>query len=76
MGLDARIHQWLRVARLVSFVVTELAEPDHIKHHVFVELLTVIERDLQHTIGGFGIVTVDVKNRQLRHARDVSRIDG
>ena len=35
-------------------------------------LLPVFERDLQHAIRGFGIVAIDVKDRQLCHTRDVS----
>src|SRR5690348_3321925 len=75
MRFHARIHQRLRVARLVCLVVTETAEADEIEHDVFVELLPVIQSDLQHAIRGFGIVAVDMKDRQLRHARNVRRID-
>ena len=75
MGFDARVHQRLGVTRLVSFVVAQFAKTDHVQHDVFVELLPVIQSDLQRAISGFRIVAVDVKDRQLRHARDVSRID-
>ena len=72
MRLHARVHQRLRVARLVGFVVTEFAEADYIQHDVFIELLPVIQRDSKGSEGGFRIVTIDVKDWQLRHARDVS----
>ncbi len=72
MRFHARVHQRLRVAGFVSFVMTKPAKTDQIEHDVFVELLPVIERDLQRAIRCFRIVAVDVKDRQLRHARDVS----
>ena len=75
MRFDARIHQRLRVARLVSFVVTEPAETDQVEHDVLVELLSIVERDLQDAIRRFGIVAIDVEDRQLSHACDVSRIN-
>jgi len=71
MRFHARVHQRLRVARLVRLVVTESTKTDHVDHDVLVELLTIIERDLQHAIRGLGIVAVDMKDRQLRHARNV-----
>ena len=71
MCLHARVHQRLRVAWFVGFVVTEPAKTDQIEHDVFVELLPVFERDLQNAIRCFRIVAVDVKDRQLRHSRDV-----
>ncbi len=49
----ALIHQRLRVARLVGFVVAEAAEANHVQDHVLVELLPVIERDLQRAISRF-----------------------
>ena len=63
MFLHALIHQWLRVTRLVCFVVSETTEPDDIEHHVLVILLPIIKRDAQRPIRRFGIVSVDVKNR-------------
>ena len=75
MCLHARVHQRLRVARFVGFVMTKPAKSNHIEHDVFIELLPVIERDLHRAISRFRIVAVDVKDRQLRHARDVGRVD-
>ena len=72
MRFHARVHQRLRVARFVSFVVTKPAKTDQVEHDVFVELLPVVERDLQRAISSFRIVAIDVEDRQLRHARDVS----
>ena len=75
MRFDARIHQRLRVARLVAFVMTETAETDEIERHVFVIFLPIIERDLDDAVSGFGIVAVDVKNRRLRDLRRIGRIN-
>ena len=75
MRLDARIHQRLRVARLVALVVSETAETDEIQHHIFVVFLTVIERDFDDAVSRFGVVAVDVKNRRLRDMRGVGRIN-
>ena len=76
MRFDARVHQRLRVARLVALVVPEAAEADHVEHHVLVELLPVVERDAQGPVGRLGVVAVDVEDGELRHARHVGRVDG
>ncbi len=75
MRFHARVHQRLRVAWFVSFVVAEFAKADDIQHHVFIKFLPVVERDLQRAISRFRIVAIDVKDRQLRHARNVGGID-
>ena len=72
---DSLVHQRLCVTWLIGFVVAQFAKADHVQHDVFAVLLTVIQRDAQRAIRGFRVVAVDVKNRQLRHARDVGRID-
>src|SRR5215213_169082 len=72
MRFDTRVHQRLRVTRLVSLVVTKPAETDQIEHNVFIEFLAIVERDLQHAIRGLRIVAVDMEDRQLSHARNVS----
>src|SRR5262245_32972521 len=46
-----------------------------IQHNVFVELLPVIERNLDNTIGSFRIVAVDMENRQRRHSRDIGGVN-
>ena len=74
MLLDLAVHQRLRVARVVAFVVAVAAIADHIDHHVLLELLAVVESDLHHPYGGIGIVAVDVENRRLHAARDVRRV--
>jgi hypothetical protein len=61
MRFDARVHQRLRVARLVAFVVSETAETDQIERDVFVEFLPVIERDFDDAESRFRVVAVDVK---------------
>ena len=75
MRLDALVHQRLRVAGLVGFVVTQFSEADHVEHDVFLILLPVIQRDAQRAIGRFGILAVDVKDGQLGHAGDVGRVN-
>ena len=75
MGLHALVHQRLCVTRLVSFVVTEPAKSDHIQHDVLLILLAVVECDAQGAIGGFRIVSINMKDWRLGHARDVSRIN-
>ncbi len=71
MCFHTRVHERLRVAWFISFVVTEPAKTDQIEHDVFVVLLPVFERDAQNAVRCFRVVAVDMKNRQLRHSRDV-----
>ena len=75
MGFYASVHQRLCVTRLVSFVVAQFAETNNVEHHVFIEFLPVVQGDLQHAVSRFRIVTIDVKDWQLRHTRNVSGID-
>src|SRR5689334_22987849 len=75
MFFDALVHQRLRITGLISFVVTKSPEPNHIEHDVLVKSLSIFKRDAHGAIGGFRIVTVDVKYGRLRHTRNVSRIN-
>ena len=75
MGLYALIHQRLGVARFVSFVVAQAAKSDHVEHNILLILLAIVECDTQSPISGFRIVSIDMKDGRLGHARDVGRID-
>ena len=71
MLLHPLVHERLRIARLVGLVVTQAAEADDVQHHVLLESLAIVEDDAHRAISCFRIVTVDVKDRRLRHARYV-----
>src|SRR5687767_14967596 len=76
MSFHPRIHQRLRVTRLVSFVMSELAKSDDVEYHVLIKLLPVFQGDLKCAVGGFRVVTINMKDWQLSHARHVCRING
>ena len=76
MVLDLLVNQRLRVAGIVAFIVAVLAIADHIEHHVFVESLAVIERQLHRGNARFRIIAVHVKDRRLNPQRDVGAIHG
>ena len=73
-ALDFAVHQRLRVARVVAFVVAVLAIADHVDDDVLLELLAVVEGDLDGADAGLGVVAVGVQNGRLDHARDVGAI--
>ena len=74
MLLDLAVEDGLRVAGIVAFVVAVAAVAEHVDDHVLLELLAVIEGDLRHADGGFGIVAVDVEDGRLHAARHVGGI--
>ena len=75
MFLHALVHQRLRIAGLVRFVMAQPAKTNHIENHILFVFLPVVERETHRSISSLGIVAVDMKNRELRHSCDVSRIN-
>src|SRR5438105_1434226 len=76
MCLDTGVHDWLRIAGFVAFVMTQPAKSDKIEHHVLVKLPPVIERDLDHTKCRFRVVSVYVEYGSLRNVSSIGRING
>ena len=71
---DLLVHQRLGHRGRVLLVVTELAETHDVDHHVLVELLTVVQRELGAQHHGFRIIAVDVQHRGFDHLDDVGAI--
>ena len=71
MRFDSSVHERLCITRFVSFVMAQLAETDDVEDHVLVELLPVFQSDLKRTVSCLGVIAIDVKNRQLGHARHI-----
>ena len=71
---DLLVHQRLRQARRVLLVVAELAEADDVDHHVLVELLAVVQRQLGAQHHGLGVVAVDVQHRRFDHLDHVGAV--
>ena len=69
MIFNLAVQDGLGIARVVAFVVAVAAVADHIDDHVFLEPLAIIEGDLRHADGGFGIVAIDVEDGGLHAAR-------
>src|SRR5262249_22928011 len=74
MLFDLAVHDRLRVAGIVAFVVAVAAVADHIDDDVLLELLAVIERDLHDADCGFGIVAIHVEDGRLHAARNVGGV--
>src|ERR1019366_2160903 len=74
MVLDLAIENGLRIARIVAFVVAVAAIAIHVDHHVFAELLAVIEGYLHHADGGLRAIAVDVEDGRLNTARHVGGV--
>ncbi len=68
------VHQRLRQARRVLFVVAELAETDDVDDHVLVEQLAVVQRQLRAQHHCFGVVAVDVQHRRFDHLDHVGAV--
>ena len=59
------VHEWLRVTRVVTFVVSMAAIANHVDHYVFVELLAIVKCQPRNTHARFWIVAVHVENWRL-----------
>ena len=74
LRLDQLVHERLRHRRVVALVVTAAAVAHHVDDDVLVERLAVLEREFRDADAGLRVVTVDVEDRRLHHARDVRRV--
>ena len=75
MSFDAGVHHGLGVAGFVTLVMPEAAKSNHVEHDVQIKFAAIIKCDLHDAIRGFGVVTVDMKDRRLRNMSRVSRVD-
>ena len=73
---DLGVHQRLRQHRRVLLVVAELAEAHDVDHHVLVEVLPVLQRQLGGQHHGLGVVAVHVQHRRLDHLDHVGAVQG
>ncbi|MNB92607.1 hypothetical protein D3C75_397120 [compost metagenome] len=76
MLLDLLVHQGLGRARLVGLVVTVTTVADKLDHHVALEGVAVIQRNLGHQHHGFRVIPVDVQHRCLHRLGDVGTVFG
>ncbi len=74
MTADRLIELRLGKRRLVAFVVAVTPVADHVDDCVALEAAAVIERERSRLHHSFGIVPVDVKNRNLQHLRDIAGV--
>ena len=74
MLANVAIHERLSDQRLVLFVVSEFTKAHQINHHIFVELHTVIQRDLGNQQCRLGIIRIDMKNRRIHHLCHIAAI--
>src|SRR3546814_5730770 len=68
------VHQRLREARLVSFVVTEAAIAPHVDHDVAVKRLTEFDRHLAGERHRLRIIAIHMENGSLHALRNVAGI--
>src|SRR5690606_16039081 len=71
---DLGVHQRLREAGLVTFVVTEAAVAPHVDHDIAAELLAILDRQLARPGYRFRIIAVDVQDRGLNALGHVGRV--
>ena len=70
------IHHRLGQERIITLVVTELAEANQIDHHIFVEGFAVIQSRLNHITYSFRIITVYMENRRFHHFGQIGAMGG
>ena len=74
--LDPFVHLRLGVIGFIRFAVTIAAVADHIDHHIFGKLASVVGSQLDHLDHSFRILAVDVEDRHHEHLGDISGIPG
>ena len=71
---DPAVEPRLGEGGLVSLVVAATAVAVHVDHHVAAELRAKVECDIDHLRDRFGLLAVDVQDRNLEHLGDVGRV--
>ncbi len=74
MRANDPVHQRLREAGLVAFVVAVAAITEHVDDDRLVEALPVFDRDLRAMDDRLGIIAIDMEDRRLDELGDVGRI--
>ena len=74
MALNDLVHQWLRKAGFVAFIMTKAAVAPHIDNDVAVECLTELDCNLTRKCHRFRIVAIDVEDRRLDALCHIGRI--
>src|ERR1035437_5796942 len=75
MSFYTGVHHRLCIAGFITLVVTQATKSNEIDDDILMKLSTVIERYLDHPVGGFRIITVNVKDRRLGDVGRVGRVD-
>ena len=71
---DRPIHEWLGVARVVTFVVTVAPIADHVDDDIFLKCLPIFPCELCHSSARFWVVTVHVENRNLNRLCNIGAV--
>ena len=71
---DGLVHERLRVAGVVAFVVSVAAVAHHVDHDVLVESLAVFPGQAGHPHARLGVVTVHVEDGSLHHLGHVAAV--
>ena len=59
---DGLVHEWLRVTRVITFVMPKAAITNEVDDHVFVKLLAIVVGKFCHAHTCFRVVTVHMEN--------------
>ncbi len=75
MALNRAVHIGLSHAWLIRFVVTTATIAIHVDHDIFLELGPEVHRNLDHLSHRFGMLTIDVEDRNLQHLRNIGVVN-
>jgi len=67
--VDALVHVWLRVRRLIRFVMTKAAIADEVDQRVTMEPSSIFDGEMHGGNGRFDVIGVDVDNRDVEAFR-------
>src|SRR6266478_4501012 len=71
---DGLIKHRLGEGGLVTFIMPEPAIAEHVDDHIALELMTEVHAQANHLGDSFRILAIDMKNRDLKHLRDIRRV--
>src|SRR5690606_39169214 len=74
MILDLLVHERLRHARIIAFIMAEAAIAEHVDHDRAIETLTELRRDLRRMDNRFRVVAIHMEDRRLHHLRHIGGI--
>ena len=72
--IDELIHERLRKAWFVTFVMAATSVADHIDYYIFIKFLTIFKCKMCNSNAGFRIISINVEDRGFNHLCNICAV--